>query len=229
MGMIRSCERSATVIAREPSELLQINDRMIKRLQWLYPPTAQKFFFNLMTDLCDRLENMTESYVQVAAIDALSGLYTRNHFMGILEGETRRSRRYEIPLSLLVMELDNLRGIIHSDGPEACDVIISETGKLLSRHIRCTDSLCRYDWQRFILCLTHTGADDALVVCERIKALFAKHRFLFNSKPIRVATRFGLVSRDKDGDTSAPDLINHAVEALHDARYPGSEEATASE
>jgi CRP-like cAMP-binding protein len=64
MGMIRSCKRSATVKAVNSAELLQINERMIKRLQWLYPPTAHKFFFNLMTILCDRLQNLTECYLE---------------------------------------------------------------------------------------------------------------------------------------------------------------------
>jgi predicted RND superfamily exporter protein len=64
MGMIRSCKRSATVIAVNRAELLQINERMIKRLQWLYPPTAHRFFFNLMTILCDRLQNLTECYLE---------------------------------------------------------------------------------------------------------------------------------------------------------------------
>ena len=64
MGMIRSCERSATVVAVNASELLQINERMIKRLQWLYPPTAHRFFFNLMSILCDRLQNITECYLE---------------------------------------------------------------------------------------------------------------------------------------------------------------------
>ena len=45
MGMIRACARSATVVASADSDLLQINDRMIRRLHWLYPPTAQKFLF----------------------------------------------------------------------------------------------------------------------------------------------------------------------------------------
>ena len=64
MGMIRSCERSATVVAATSAELLQINERMIKRLQWLYPPTAHRFFFNLMGILCDRLQNLTECYLE---------------------------------------------------------------------------------------------------------------------------------------------------------------------
>ena len=66
MGMIRSCERSATVVAVTSAELLQINERMIKRLQWLYPPTAHRFFFNLMTILCDRLQDLTECYLEEA-------------------------------------------------------------------------------------------------------------------------------------------------------------------
>ena len=69
MGMIRSCERSATVVAATSAELLQINERMIKRLQWLYPPTAHRFFFNLMGILCDRLQNLTECYLEETSPD----------------------------------------------------------------------------------------------------------------------------------------------------------------
>jgi len=69
MGMIRSCERSATVVAATSAELLQINERMIKRLQWLYPPTAHRFFFNLMGILCDRLQNLTECYLEETGSD----------------------------------------------------------------------------------------------------------------------------------------------------------------
>ena len=69
MGMIRSCERSATVVAATRTELLQINERMIKRLQWLYPPTAHRFFFNLMGILCDRLQNLTECYLEETSGD----------------------------------------------------------------------------------------------------------------------------------------------------------------
>lgn len=69
MGMIRSCERSATVVAATSAELLQINERMIKRLQWLYPPTAHRFFFNLMGILCDRLQNLSECYLEETGSD----------------------------------------------------------------------------------------------------------------------------------------------------------------
>ncbi len=65
MGFLRSVPRSATVVATSQVELLQINWKMIKRLQWLYPPTAQKFFLNLMGITCDRLEKLTECFSEI--------------------------------------------------------------------------------------------------------------------------------------------------------------------
>ena len=65
MGFFRSAPRSATVVATSPVELLNINWKMVKRLQWLYPPTAHRFFFNLMGIVCDRLENLTECFAEI--------------------------------------------------------------------------------------------------------------------------------------------------------------------
>jgi hypothetical protein len=64
MGMIRSRPRTATVVATKESELLKVNQRMLKRLHWLFPLAAQKFFLNLVVILCDRLEIMTLKYLE---------------------------------------------------------------------------------------------------------------------------------------------------------------------
>ena len=69
MGFLRSAPRSAAAIATQPVELLKINRKMIKRLQWLYPPTAHKFFFNLMTLICDRLDRLTQRFSEIKVLD----------------------------------------------------------------------------------------------------------------------------------------------------------------
>ena len=139
MGMIRSTERTATVVASEPSELLEINDRMIKRLQWLYPPTAQKFFVNLMTTVCDRLEDITQCYIDVTTLDDLTGLHNRTYFMDLLAKEMARSRRYKTPLSIVLMDLDNFRGVNHLWGLKAGDSILTDVGRLLKERVRISD------------------------------------------------------------------------------------------
>jgi hypothetical protein len=72
MGFLRMVPRSATVIATDPVELLKINRKMIRRLQWLYPPTAYKFFFNLMTLICDRLDRLTQRFSEIKVLDQSS-------------------------------------------------------------------------------------------------------------------------------------------------------------
>jgi len=74
MGFMRSVPRSATVVAATAVELLQINWKMIKRLQWLYPPTAHKFFMNLMKIPCDRLEDLTECFAEIKSKGVKSAL-----------------------------------------------------------------------------------------------------------------------------------------------------------
>ncbi len=78
MGFLRSAPRSATVVATSPVELLKINWKMIKRLQWLYPPTAQKFFLNLMGVVCDRLESLTECFAEIKMQDNARDLHGKD-------------------------------------------------------------------------------------------------------------------------------------------------------
>jgi len=70
-----------------PAELLVINDRMLRRLQSLYPPTARKVFKNLMTIVCDRLERLTECYLEDSATDTCTSVISRSFFRIMLDKE----------------------------------------------------------------------------------------------------------------------------------------------
>lgn len=221
MGMIRSCERSATVIATTPSELLQINDSMVKRLHWLYPPTAQRFFFNLMTIMCDRLEDLTENFLGVTILDTLTGLYTRSHFMDTLKKEVARSYRYKTPLSLLIMDLDNFKGINHLYGHHTGDGILVEVGSFIKKYARKTDVVSRYDGKQFIIMLTHSTAETAHSVGNRFRELLAKHCFRINSNPIYITASFGLVSLNADMEKSHTEFLDDGIQALKQAKESG--------
>ena len=78
MGFFRSAPRSATVIATSSVELLKINWKMVKRLQWLYPPTAHRFFLNLMGIVCDRLEHLTECFAEIKMQNDSMGQSNKN-------------------------------------------------------------------------------------------------------------------------------------------------------
>jgi diguanylate cyclase (GGDEF)-like protein len=221
MGMLRSCQRSATVIATTLTELLQINDRMIKRLQWLYPPTAQKFFFNLMSIICDKLEFTTQRLSDVTTDDSLTGLQNRESFMDVLEKEMARSKRYNTALSVFLMDLDNFKGINLTYGPETGDRMLSEVARFVLRHVRSSDQACRYGGQQFAVMLVNSPTAQAQTVCERLRQDLAEHPFESHASSLHITVSIGLVSLNAEQNDTPSDIIEMASKALQQAKALG--------
>lgn len=173
MGMIRACERSATVVASADSELLQINDRMIRRLHWLYPPTAQKFLFNLMKAICDRLEKVTQCYIESSCVDTVRNPCSRDLFMNAVELECARAHRYGTSAVLVMIEF--LADPFGSSAAQKTEDWLDEICRVIRCHIRATDCVCRYDGHHVGLLITHTTLTMGALIMERVRALLSKH------------------------------------------------------
>ncbi len=174
MGLLRGAPRSATVIATEECEYLEINLKMIKRLQWLYPPTANRFFMNLMTILCDRIEAVTNNYACESIVDDLTGWYNQRGFINILETEIHRSKRYQEHLSLCLMGID-FEVADAKRSFEIKDRNFRMIGHTLSNLIRKSDCLGRLNAETFALLMPQTSAQQAEPVCRRLRnVLMAK-------------------------------------------------------
>ena len=221
MGMVRRCQRSATVIATTPAELLEINDRMIKRLQWLYPPTGQRFFFNLMAGICDRLEATTDRLSQVTTTDALTGLNSRHYFLNVLEKEIARTRRYEALLSLLMVDVDRFGDINSTYGHETGDRILSDLGRAIVRNMRQSDVACRFGGQQFAVLLPNSSAANASMVCERLRRLVDEHPFQSHSSSVHITVSIGFATLGPDRKEVAVDLMGEATQALQRAKESG--------
>ena len=188
---------------------------MIKRLQWLYPPTAQKFFFNLMTLICDRLENLTECFSEIKIFDDSTGLYNRENFLKILDSEMKRSRRYHTDLALGFMKFD-----FDGANPGLVDLakerILRDLGQSFSKAIRDCDTLSRFDNQTFALLMPHSSADDAQLLCHRLRSLFEEK---CNASPgMQVKLAFGLADFEGENDESGSDMLAKAKALLQNAQ-----------
>jgi diguanylate cyclase (GGDEF)-like protein len=221
MGMLRSCQRSATVVATTLTELLQINEKMIKRLQWLYPPTAQKFFFNLLSMLCDKLEFTTQCLSDVTTTDSLTGLQNRDSFMHVLGKEMERSKRYNTALSVFLMDLNNFKEISIKYGLETGDRILSEVAQFVLRHVRSSDQACLYGRQQFATLLVNSPSAKAQTVCERLRQDLSTHNFESHSLPLHISVSIGLVSLNPEQDYRPEDLMDMASKALQQAKALG--------
>jgi diguanylate cyclase (GGDEF)-like protein len=215
MGLLRNMPRSATVIAAEPSEYLEINLKMIKRLQWLYPPTANRFFMNLMSILCNRIESLTNNFTCESTKDDLTGWYNRRGFVGVLGTELNRARRYEEDISLCLMGID-LEVADLKMSYEIKDRNLRLIGQTLSKLIRKCDSLGRLDAETFALLMPETPTDQAEPVCNRLRNLLMEKRMDVDG--IQMEVVLSIVELDHSSKEAADEMLDRVEKNFADMR-----------
>jgi diguanylate cyclase (GGDEF)-like protein len=215
MGFLRTVPRSASVIATEAVELLQMNWKMVKRLQWLYPPTAHRFFFNLMSLICDRLENLTESFAEIKVLDDTTGLYNRENFLKIVEAEVQRSRRYGTNLSLCLMQFDFDGGETVADNLEK-EEFLRALSDILLKEIGSCDTLSRFDERAFALLIPHSSPDEAHLMSDRLRHIFEETNKAADG--IFATLNLGLTDLIPETDVSGEDLLSRATAILHNEK-----------
>jgi len=208
MGFLRSAPRSATVVATSPVELLKINWKMIKRLQWLYPPTARKFFLNLMRVTCDRLENLTECFAEIKMQADVRGLCNKDNFLKILDAEVKRACRYRTNLALCLMKVNFGQDEAASGNP-AKERIISSLGESFALEIPSWDTLSRFGRKTFALLMPQSSIDEARHLCNRLERISEGSHSESGGQKVSLA--FGLTGLATDREENAADLVDRAT------------------
>jgi diguanylate cyclase (GGDEF)-like protein len=108
---------------------------------------------------------------QLAAFDPLTGAYTRRFLEHSLVREIRIAHRTAKPLSILMVDVDGMKGINDRGGHVAGDEALSKVGRALGLATRATDIVGRYGGDEFAVALPGTAAAGAEVVIDRIRTM----------------------------------------------------------
>jgi diguanylate cyclase (GGDEF)-like protein len=106
---------------------------------------------------------------RVAVVDALTEVHNRRYFMLRLEDEFRRAQRYDNPLALVLVDLDQFRGVNESFGHLIGDGVLRAVAQCLVAAVRETDTVARTGGDEFACILPQTHLAGALTVAERIR------------------------------------------------------------
>jgi diguanylate cyclase (GGDEF)-like protein len=112
---------------------------------------------------------------QLADRDPLTGCYNRRFLQkGWLDAELERTRRYGIPLAVILCDIDHFKHINDTYGHAAGDRVLADFAGLLLTLTRDTvDSVIRYGGEEFLIVLPQTDLAGAQALAERIRAAFA--------------------------------------------------------
>lgn len=101
--------------------------------------------------------------------DAVTGLANRKSLDDRVSEEISRWERYRRPLGLLLMEMDDFRGLNETYGREVGDELLRHVATIITRSLRATDLAVRYGDMEFAVLLPETNEMGALIVAERLR------------------------------------------------------------
>ncbi len=178
-------------------------------------------FTGIVRDITEH-KQMQQELEKMAITDVLTGLYNRGHLNRSLESEYRRSIRYNIPLSLIILDIDHFKYVNDIHGHPAGDKVLIELANELKKHSRETDIVTRYGGEEFVLILPQTNSTNGFILAERLRAAIEILSIKIDeSVAIKVTISVGLVSIPETKAESADHFLIVADRALYQAKNSG--------
>jgi len=124
----------------------------------------------LMRDV-SQMKRARAELEHLAHFDTLTGLLNRRAILAKLDEWLRHSKRYEVPLSIAMVDIDHFKQVNDLHGHLVGDRVLADTADALRKSVRLTDYVGRYGGEEFLLILPQTDATGALAVAERARSL----------------------------------------------------------
>jgi diguanylate cyclase (GGDEF)-like protein len=160
-----------------------------------------------------------EQVKELAMKDALTGLYNRRVFDELLAVEMRRKAL--MPISLLLIDLDDFKKVNDTFGHPAGDEVLSTVGKILREGCRGSDLVARYGGEEFAVMLPSTNSAVAFEIAQRLRTRIAGTIFVFNGKQLRLTASIGIAFTSGGRSDPITQLVSRADEALYRAKNNG--------
>jgi len=219
--------------AGEPVDLDALADRAVRSLRgdhaarhlerkWLQQRLEEQII--RMRDVNMELESQQHELAaanarlgMLAQTDDLTGLKNHRTFHERLAEEIQRAVRYDLPLSLLLLDVDSFKSYNDMFGHPASDLVLQQVAQILQTNIRTSDLAARYGGEEFVIVLPHTALEGACRIAENLRR--AIEEACWPERPITAS--FGVASWTLDM-AHATALISQADEALYLSKRNGT-------
>lgn len=174
------------------------------------------------------VKDITEQYLLVdklnkyATIDDLTGAYNSRYFMELSEIEFSRAKRYNYPISYIMLDIDHFKSINDTYGHDAGNYILSNIANTCIDFIRSSDIFGRYGGEEFSIFLPETSSESAFNLAKRLCNVISKTNLEYDGINMKVTASFGVAGlKSVKKDDSLIDLFRNADRALYEAKDNG--------
>jgi diguanylate cyclase (GGDEF)-like protein len=170
--------------------------------------------------LARRLESVFERLAHQSKTDQLTGIANRRHFEEVLACFYQQARRYNRPLSLVIMDVDNFKIANDTGGHPYGDQVLQMVTREIEACCRKADLPARWGGDEFAILMPETSCTDAGLVAERIRHAITA-RSLKDPAGLRISLSVGIADLNSGEIDSPQAVINLADRALYAAKEMG--------
>ncbi len=157
---------------------------------------------------------------RLSIIDPLTGLHNRRHFEAEAAKEIKRAERSNLPLSIIMMDIDHFKKINDQYGHVCGDQVLTKIAAVSLHALRSTDLHGRYGGEEFVFFLPETHLSGARELAERLRKAFADLTFEKTGRSFSVTASFGIYER-KGKEHSLETFLERCDHALYEAKKRG--------
>ena len=168
------------------------------------------------------LERVNACLEALATQDGLTGLKNHRAFQDRLAEEVARARRYDTPLSVVMLDVDHFKQYNDAYGHPAGDEVLLCVAQTLREAVRESDCAARYGGEEFVLILPHTDTGEAVQIAERCRA--ALEELPWAHRPVTAS--LGVASL-RPGHADGVGMLTEADRFLYQAKFRGRNQVAA--
>jgi diguanylate cyclase (GGDEF)-like protein len=227
MGSLMASESRLSGFEGRQDEVGTLMSTFNKMLTTIEQQAAEiNTFTARLDDAYKELESTNARLKETSFKDEVTGLYNRRFFSLRLEEELSRYRRFNHPVSVVLLDLDGFKAVNDEYGHTVGDDTLREVAQILMKHSRGINVVSRYGGDEFAVLLVETSKAGARLYADRIREVVAKYPFSHGKV---ITASFGVASLPDDEAGTGDALFRMADEALYAAKRAGKNQVAVAE
>lgn len=174
----------------------------------------------------DSLEEQLQQQLRESVIrDPLTQAYNKRYFNEQLEKDFSHALRHQLPLSLVMLDVDHFKLVNDGHGHPAGDHVLQRLSATIMASLRTEDAFCRVGGEEFSVIMRDCTGPEAMQLAERLRRLVASTQFVYGGKTLPVTISLGVASLDPVHHPRMIELVEEADRCLYEAKRRGRNRA----
>ncbi|HHU35627.1 MAG TPA: sensor domain-containing diguanylate cyclase [Treponema sp.] len=159
--------------------------------------------------------------IEMTTTDMMTHLKLKHYFYTVLMEKLDLSESQNIPLSVLMLDIDFFKRFNDTYGHACGDVVLQMVASVIQQNTRNQDMAARYGGEEFVVMLCDTPSSTAMKIAERIRSSIENLDILYESQHLSLTISIGVAEFDPEIDKTSKILVERADKALYNAKQCG--------